>query len=364
MAKIGIVTFYNTLDNYGQVLQYLAIQEYLASRGHSAKLIILGKEPSLLLSFLRYGKRLYRLLQLLIKGDNSTYKKWEKWSLKNDFIHPRHFNSFRKRYCNLAYVENLQYKKGDFDAFAVGSDQIWSALTPYSFLEFAKYGEVKFSIAPSIGKMVVDQRVISIVKKWLVDFGFITCREQSAVNMCKSAGREDAQLVLDPTFLISKDRYLKYSAPAKKHEDYIFVYMLGADIAVDLSEIYDFAEKEGLKIKYVASQGREDKYSKEWATIPEWLTLLANAKYVFTNSFHGMALSCIFEKQFLVFPIIGEMKGMNERIFKIAKDFNCEERIYSDSIEIVKKNIDYGFIQSVIVSNKVKIDKLMKSIKY
>ena len=77
-----------------------------------------------------------------------------------------------------------------------------------------------------------------------------------------------------------------------------------------------------------------------------------------------MALSCIFEKQFLVFPIIGEMKGMNERIFKIAKDFNCEERIYSDSIEIVKKNIDYGFIQSVIVSNKVKIDKLMKSIKY
>lgn len=364
MAKIGIVTFYNTLDNYGQVLQYLAIQEYLASRGHSAKLIVLGKKPNLLLSFLRYGKRLYRLLQLLIKGDNSTYAQWERCCLKNDFIHPRHFNSFRKRYCNLAYVENLKYKKGDFDAFAVGSDQIWSALTPYSFLNFAKYGEVKFSIAPSIGRMIVDQRVISIVKKWLDDFDFITCREQSAVDMCKSAGRADALLVLDPTFLISKDRYLKYSAPAKKNEDYIFIYMLGADIAIDLSEIYNFAKKEGLQVKYVASQGREDDYSKVWATIPEWLTLLANAKYVFTNSFHGMALSCIFEKQFLVFPIVGEMKGMNERIYRIAKEFDCENRIYSDNIDIVKECIDYKFIQTILKENRKKIDNLMNAIKY
>lgn len=364
MAKIGIVTFYNTLDNYGQVLQYLAIQEYLASRGHSANLIVLGKKPNVLLSFLRYGKSFYRLLRMSIKCDKSTYKKWERWSLRNDLLHPRHFNSFRKKHCNLAYIENYQYPKGLFDAFAVGSDQIWSALTPYSYLEFAKYGEIKFSIAPSIGKMLVDQHVISIVKKWLDDFNFITCREQSAVDMCRRAGREDAQLVLDPTFLISKDRYLKYSVPSVKNEDYIFIYMLGADIAVDLSEIYDFAKKEGLKVKYVASQGRNDMYSKKWATIPKWLTLLANAKYVFTNSFHGMALSCIFEKQFLVFPIVGEMKGMNERIFKIAKDFNCEDRIYSDSIDIVKQNIDYSFIRSVIVNNKDKIDNLMKSIKY
>ena len=34
--EIGIITFSNTLDNYGQVLQYLATQEYLESRGHYA----------------------------------------------------------------------------------------------------------------------------------------------------------------------------------------------------------------------------------------------------------------------------------------------------------------------------------------
>lgn len=39
MAKIGIITFSQTLDNYGQVLQYLAIQEYLESRGHQVNLV-------------------------------------------------------------------------------------------------------------------------------------------------------------------------------------------------------------------------------------------------------------------------------------------------------------------------------------
>ncbi len=364
MAKIGIVTFYNTLDNYGQVLQYLAIQEYLASRGHTANLVVLGKKPNLLVSFLRYGKRFYRLLKMLISSDNSTFKKWERWSLKNDFLHPRHFNSFRKRYCNLAYLENLQYKKGEFDAFAVGSDQIWSGLTPYNFLGFAKYGEIKFSIAPSIGKMRVDEQVVTKVNTWLKDFKFITCREQTGVEMCKRAGRKDAQCVLDPTFLLSKDTYLKYTVPTVKKEKYIFMYMLGADINIDLSEIYDFAKKEGLQVKYVASQGREDKYLKEWATIPEWLTLLANAKYVFTNSFHGMALSCIFEKQFLVFPIIGEMEGMNERIYKIAKEFRCESRIYADDLDSVKEAIDYDFVKTKIKLNKESLDKLMYSINY
>ena len=40
MAKIGVLTFFGTTDNYGQVLQYLATQEYLNSLGHSTSLIV------------------------------------------------------------------------------------------------------------------------------------------------------------------------------------------------------------------------------------------------------------------------------------------------------------------------------------
>ena len=40
MAKILVTTFNNTLDNYGQVLQYLATQEYLRNRGHRPYLFL------------------------------------------------------------------------------------------------------------------------------------------------------------------------------------------------------------------------------------------------------------------------------------------------------------------------------------
>ena len=135
-------------------------------------------------------------------------------------------------------------------------------------------------------------------------------------------------------------------------------------MAINLNSIYEFAQREGLKVKYVASQGREDDFPKVWATIPEWIALLANAKYVFTNSFHGMALSCIFSKQFLVFPIVGEMKGMNERIFNIAQKFNCKDRIFTGGLEQVKQPVDYNFVQTTIEDNRNVVNRLLESIQY
>lgn len=362
MAKIGVITFSQTLDNYGQVLQYLAIQEYLESRGHQVNLIRQYYHSNVLRRIARKIKKTFCKKKEVVKA-RTTFDKWAECTAKYEALHPRDFETFRKANCHI-YNLQLPFYHKYFDAFVVGSDQIWSSTSPFCYLNFAKYGEVKFTLAPSIGKMKVDTNVILTIKDWLKDFKFITCREQSAVDMCRKAERDDARLVLDPTFLISKDSYLKYAVPLKKEREYIFLYMLGADISVEISAIYDFAKKEGLMVKYVASQGREDGYPKEWATIPDWLSLLANAKYVFTNSFHGMALSCIFQKQFLIFPIVGEMKGMNERIYNIANEFHCMERIFSKYLDDVKKPINYDYILSKIDSNRKIIDNLLDTIHY
>lgn len=37
--KIGIVTFWNSEDNYGQILQCYALQRFLRDKGHDAFLI-------------------------------------------------------------------------------------------------------------------------------------------------------------------------------------------------------------------------------------------------------------------------------------------------------------------------------------
>ena len=69
-----------------------------------------------------------------------------------------------------------------------------------------------------------------------------------------------------------------------------------------------------MEVKYVSSQGRVDSFKKEYPTIEDWIQLIENAKYVITNSFHGMAFSIIMNAPFIVIPLAGSFVRMNGRI--------------------------------------------------
>lgn len=367
MAKIGVVTFAYTLDNYGQVLQYLAIQEYLQARGHSVSLLCQGRNPGLVVNIVRKCKSVVRLAEALSrrKHGRSTFQVWNDWSVINDALHPRHFSRFRKRHFNLYYMSGGTYPEGMFDAFAVGSDQVWSSLGEWFFLRFARYDEKKFAIAPSMGKTVYGASDIRKLGDWIKDFAFVTCREESAVRACWEAGRTDASLLLDPTLLIPADVYRRYaSTEPRRPGRYVLLYLLGADIPADVSSVYAFAAREHLEVVYVASQGRQDHYRKTWATLPQWLGLLDNAEYVITNSFHGMAFSIIFRKKFLVLPVVGEMEGMNVRIYNLASLFGLESRIYSGDMQAVKNDVCFADASSKILQNRRCIDSLLGGIGY
>ena len=62
-------------------------------------------------------------------------------------------------------------------------------------------------------------------------------------------------------------------------------------------------------------------------TVEEWLGLFMDAEYIITNSFHGMAFSVNFQKNFTSF-IEGDPKsGRNSRIYDRCKDFGLLHRI-------------------------------------
>ena len=48
------------------------------------------------------------------------------------------------------------------------------------------------------------------------------------------------------------------------NENYLFLYLLGNEIDVDIKKIFDYAECLELKVVYVASQGRFDNFEKEY----------------------------------------------------------------------------------------------------
>ena len=371
MSKIGVITFSDTTDNYGKVLQYLAIHEYLKQRGHEPFLLRYKSKKSPLLR-----RILSKIYHTIIKPTKKApvkkselmqlYDTWTEWSERNDILHPRHFEEFREHNFNIKTIigfDNQQIQ--ELDAYSIGSDQIWSYVNRWNFLGFVPDGKPRFTIAPSTGNKNFTAEQIQEASMMLKDFSFVTCREDSGVEFCKKAGYDKAVKLLDPTFLIEKNLYNRYVSPCGVvTKPYVFVYLLGAECEVSIESIYEFANENDLEVRYVASQGREDSFQKIWATVPEWISLMKDAKYVITNSFHGMALSIIYQKQFLVLPVTGITSFMNERINSLAKSFVLEDRIFKDSLDELFNEVDYSKANKIIEANKELLNSKMSEINY
>ena len=67
--------------------------------------------------------------------------------------------------------------------------------------------------------------------------------------------------------------------------------------------VKEFARKKGLKVIEISGnvifQNLFKKYIYQTLNVKQFLTLILNSEYVFSSSFHGIAFSILFEKQFL-----------------------------------------------------------------
>ncbi len=105
--------------------------------------------------------------------------------------------------------------------------------------------------------------------------------------------------------------------------------------------VKEIAEKENLKVvelrynKRLFSRGHIQILS---AGIEDFLSLIYNARYVITNSFHGTIFSILFEKNFYTLKI----NGVNSRIENILNITELNNRCIENVSEIdLKKKIDF-----------------------
>lgn len=352
MKKLGLVTFSNTYDNYGQMLQTLATIEFFKHRGYDVYLL---RQKLPLINWLK--RKTHRILKALGLEAKTDFDKWRKATMAELERHPREFELFREKHFNLLRIKSKDVKKQHFDLVVAGSDQIWATLDEFMFMNFGS--EVpRVSIAPGVGLQNYNTNQLNRIYGYIKDYRFITVREEAGRLMCEKIGLK-ADVVLDPTFLCDSSCYDRYAEDMHIQEDYILVYMLGAKSALELDVIYQFAKTNNLAVKYVASQGRMDNYEKIYATLPQWLYLLKHAKYVVTNSFHGMALSIIYKKLFLSLPIVSSTKAMNDRIEHLADVFELKERLYSDDMNVLFKPLDVDKIDTAVKNNKQYIESLL-----
>ncbi len=350
--KIGILTFWWSADNYGQLLQCYALQKYLRDAGHDAFLVRYNPQgdyarTSLLLRFYKAFNpvKLCRFLK---------FKLNQRKSAQEQKLHDRHFDDFRNKYIvqsEKIYSSYLQLKENppEADVYIVGSDQVWNfsfyagkvskcknVIHSY-FLDFGKSETKRVSYAASWGQTSLEQDIIEEITPLLRKFDFVSVREESGIALCKKCGYENAQVRCDPTLLLSAENYralYKAENAVPPKNPYLFLYMLNNTCDFDIADAYKFAKDKNLEVVYVTGNSKIDYYPKKYATIPEWLCLLDNAEYVITNSFHCTLFSLLFKKKVGVVPLSGTVSGMNSRLETLFKMFGVGKRWLKDDFSI------------------------------
>ncbi len=364
--KIGIMTFWWSEDNYGQLLQCYALQKYLRDQGHDPFLIRYDPRGDYSSSFKRKRK-----LNIL------NPKKVIKFLFKKALMFLSHekcnrqFSQFRESYINSSdkiyySYEELCQEPPQADCYIVGSDQVWNFynmklsdcrnLVHAYFLDFGKESIKRIAYAASWGKVDISKEFVEEISLLLAKFDYVSVREKTGIDICRKCGASNAEVCFDPTLLISAEQYrLLYRTESiiKHAKKYILIYRLGNPCDFPMRSLYKWATEKGLDVVYVTANGWYDSYEKIFPTITQWLALVDHAEYVITNSFHCCVFSIIFRKQFGVIPLIKSHSGMNSRIETLFDLFEITPRwIEDNNLSVLEKTVEYS------IYDRDKFDKL------
>lgn len=356
MKKTAIITFHNS-DNCGSMLQALALQETVKREVCSDVEIIDFSSPG--------QKELYSIfskptsVKKIIKNILliPVYGKLKKQK-KDYHTFTANFNLTKKSYDN-----NNQLKELDevYDYYVCGSDQIWNVRCPDAddayFLNFVSSG-IKIAYAPSLGGANI-KTVAKNPEKYktlMNDIKYISIREQNGKRWLESLLNREVPIVLDPTFLLSSKEWLKYAYQDRIISGkYIFYYAfhyskeqneIVKKISKKLNMPVISMDVKTWVIKGVFAYGV--KLSPKFGP-SAFLNLISNADLVLTRSFHGVAFSTIFKKNFWMMGKMINAEG-DDRAFSILNQLGLENRMVSlDEIEKglnLLENIDYSKVDS------------------
>ncbi len=347
--KLGIMTWFH-YRNYGTALQVTALSEVLKSIG--ADPYVIDYIPcSYFRSIPDYSlSGIFRKVRKEKSFNGQFFLNEEKEQLFEAFIET-HLR-FTEKCDDLSDLENLNRY---YDGFVCGSDQIWSPLVfnPHFFLDFVKDSNKKIAYAPSFGVTEIeDLYVKKQIKELLSDFKYISVREAEGKKIIENLTSQKASVVLDPTLLLTKEEWQSlFYLNKKQDQPYLIAYMLGQD-SKHWDEIYTLSEQMNLEIKVIPvyDEDLKRKGCIDSAIGPrEFLELMYNASYVCTDSFHGMAFSVNFQKQFMAFKRFtkNDPKNQNSRVLHLLNSLDLTHRLYNDKdiLSQLNHHIDYNLVK-------------------
>lgn len=345
--RIAIVT-QPLISNYGGLLQNWALQTVLRREYPGADVITVDQIDSQAPLYIRIGSAIKRKLT----GRNKTIYTPDKFALfRSKFIKStpkaRSLKDFRK-------LDRLLKP----DAYIVGSDQVWRPSMVHNiyanFLSFTKCTrKIAYAASFGINLWEFSPEETALCSKLIKEFTAISVREKDGVYLCTEHLGCNAKHVLDPTLLLDAEDYMPLLSdfPASTTEK-IFTYILDSN-----SEKRSFV-KQMLKDCHEqnAAHDANGEMPGERPSVEEWLAGIKDAKMVICDSFHGMAFSIIFNKEFYV---LGNSQRGNSRLNSLLDLFGLSDRLITDISEAkALPEIDWQKV------NQKRKDLILESLKF
>ena len=363
--KVGLIT-YHSAYNFGSVLQALATQIVVEEFGH--EVAIINYRPI-------SQKHFYAIVNV-----HSGIKRFVKSvlrlnNLKGLLLRKQRYEEFMETYLKTTLrFENpdavIDYAEA-FDIFISGSDQIWNKnsnelknvgweyMNPY-LLTFTS--KKKISYASSLNDM--QQEDLLRIKDSLGKFHHISCREQTACNVIGNLLGRRIENVLDPTLLLTMDKWNNILPRDRViNDNYVLYYSLRgiSDVNEDLANLLRKYKKVAVIAPLSPVRPSSKIISMDDAGPSEFLRLVRDADCIVTTSYHGTLFSINFHKKF--FSIKGKNKNSNFRFEDILNKTGLGQRLIESTSDVNDDPIDYRIVDARLIDYRIRsLDYLKRSI--
>ncbi len=370
--KIGILT-HPLHNNYGGLLQAYALQTVLKRMGHEVLTLYTEQTPDRTRYIIKYTK--YIVKKVIGK------KPYAPLSFKQRKTITKNTDRFVEKYMSvtkpLFWVDHNIHEEYEFDAYIVGSDQVWRPSFVHNirdmFFNFLKDKDtIRIAYAASFGTSDWEYSAEEEFdcQKLIEKFDAVSVREDSGIELCKTKFNIKPIHLLDPTMLLSKQDYKSLYKNKTKSSRQLTAYLLDIS-AWRLRLLENIAHILSMEITYIGNPNADNKYlNYKQRIIPDvesWISGIDNADFVITDSFHGCVFSIIFNKQFIA---IGNNKRGLDRFTSLFKMFGLENRLimedssYTNIEKLIRTSIIYDPINIKINAKRKEAKEfLSKSLK-
>lgn len=352
MSYDSTIITINDLNNYGNRLQNYALTKLLGKYGKTTtSYCVASRTVPVCLAVLYYpfSSFVRRCVKGIKNGDYTVLKERHK-----------RMCSFTKRWvpAKSVYIDGfcgIMPKKKLSKNYVLGSDQVWN----FAFLSkrglglrlgaCVPEGHSIISYAASFGVSEVDDAAKPIFQKYLPRLRTISVREDRGVELVKEMTGMDATVVLDPTLMLTVDKWREITENFVADDDeYVLTYFLGRPSDEQERDIQAYAKAHGCRVRRILDFRDKETYV---AGPQDFVELFSKAQYVFTDSYHACCFSILFHKQFTVFNRAG-MTGksnMNSRMETLFRLFNLNSVMMDSGLA---PEIDYREVDCLLEQHR------------